>query len=122
MSALVCPSCGSGEALAEIDLIEGKCIAVFIERAADGSVDADFDGYTEILWDTQKPSGEWWCDTCDSSFKEEQFVTSAEYEAAGDKPDWQCCAEWDDRECHWWNGASNEACEDCGAVRPRALA
>ncbi len=64
---LVCSNCHTAEYLSAIEHIEGKARLSGVRRLADGSIRLDYEGYTDVLWETQIwDTDEFWCDQCDS--------------------------------------------------------
>ena len=65
-----CPHCGSTEAFSELDLVPGRALFTPV-LLADGTVDLQFHGDTEMDWDDQRPASdppEFLCHACDSTF------------------------------------------------------
>lgn len=81
---LACPTCGRTDALSTIETLTG--LAPCTVTVVDGAVDVEYDGYTDVLWETSITLGV----TCKCGFEHEGDDWEDQLLLTGDKEVGKC--------------------------------
>ena len=76
--ALACPDCGS-TSLRSVEQAE-MLYDVTLTRDANGALQYDYSGESELLYETAEPTGAFWCPECDRGLDEDELVDAAAVE------------------------------------------